>query len=202
MSSRIVVAVTGASGAPYARRLVQALADAGVDVHLVVSPYGRRLLADELDIREATVEAIVGRPAANVIMHGYRDLGSALASGSFLTQGMAICPCSSNTLGAVAAGLGDNLISRAAHVHLKERRRLVLLTREMPLSHIELSNMMRLSEAGAIICPAAPGFYLRPTSIAELVDFVTGKMLDLLGIDHDLPMRWMGEMGVADPAKQ
>lgn len=190
MAKRIVVAVTGASGAAYARRLIQVLAEGGVEVHLILSTYGRRLFVDELDIRNPTPAELAGRAADKVIAHAFNDVGSALASGSFLTDGMVICPCSSNTLGAIAAGLGDNLITRAAHVHLKERRPLVLLAREMPLSHIELQNMLRLSEAGAIICPAAPGFYLRPTTVEELVDFVVGKLLDLLRIEHDLKVRW------------
>jgi len=188
---RFVVAVTGASGAAYARRLLGLLADRADEVHLVVSPYGMRLFADELDIRAQTVEAILGRNAANVVMHNFNDVGSAMASGSFLTGGMVVCPCSSNTLGAIASGLGDNLITRAAHVHLKERRPLILVTREMPLSRIEISNMLRITESGGIICPAAPGFYLRPKSIDDLVDFVAGKVLDLLGVTHELKTRWV-----------
>jgi 4-hydroxy-3-polyprenylbenzoate decarboxylase len=123
-------------------------------------------------------------------MYGYRDVGAVLASGSFLTDGMIICPCSSNTLGAVAAGLGDNLITRAAHVTLKEGRRLVLVPREMPVSAIDLRNMLRLSRAGAIICPASPGFYMNPQSIDDLVDFVAGRVLDLVNIPHNLQTRW------------
>ncbi|MCK6484893.1 MAG: UbiX family flavin prenyltransferase [Phycisphaerae bacterium] len=191
MTRRFVVAITGASGAAYARRLAQCLAAAGEELHLIVSPYGRRLIADELDIQNVTVESLLGRPADNVTLHGYQDLASPLASGSFLTDGMAVCPCSSNTLGAIASGLGDNLITRAAHVHLKEGRRLILVPREMPLSLIELRNMLALSEAGAVICPAAPGFYLRPRSVDDLIDFVVGKVLDLLNVEHDLKIRWI-----------
>lgn len=192
MPARIILAVTGASGAAYSRRLLQLLAECGVEVHLVISPYGQRLFAEELDIPRATPEALLGRAAPNVRVHAFQDVGSAIASGSFLTQGMVVCPCSSNTLAAIAAGLGDNLITRAAHVTLKERRRLVLVTREMPLSHIEIVNMHRLSDAGAIICPAAPGFYLRPKSLEEIIDFVCGKVMDLMGVRHSLATRWEG----------
>ncbi len=191
MSKRIVVAVTGASGAPYARRLLEVLAQQRCDVHLVISPYGRRLFLDEMDIADPTPQALVGNALADrITAHSYRDVGDVLASGSFLTDAMIICPCSSNTLGEVAAGLGGNLISRAAAVHLKEARRLVIVPREMPLSPIELESMGRISRAGGIICPAAPGFYLKPTSINELVDFVVGKLCDLVGVAHDLKTRW------------
>ncbi|MCH7719443.1 MAG: UbiX family flavin prenyltransferase [Planctomycetes bacterium] len=186
----VVMAITGASGAVYSRRLLDCLVQCGTDVHLVISPYGQRLLADELDIHKATPEAILDRPSALVTVHSYRDVGSVLGSGSYLTGGMVICPCSSNTLGAVAAGLGDNLINRAAAVTLKEGRRLVVVHREMPMSRIELQNALRLNEAGAVICPAAPGFYLKPQSIDDLVDFVVGRVLDLLAIPHSLNIRW------------
>lgn len=197
MSKRIVVAVTGASGAPYARRLLEVLAEQACDVHLVISPYGRRLFLDEMDIAEPTPQTLIGEALAErITMHPYRDVGDVLASGSYLTDAMIICPCSGNTLGEVAAGLGDNLISRAAAVHLKEARRLVVVPREMPMSPIEMENMLRLSRAGAIICPASPGFYLRPTSIDELADFVVGKLCDLVGVRHDLSTRWTGAADV------
>lgn len=189
-SRDVVMAVTGASGALYARRLLQCLADCGMQVHLVVSPLGRRLLADELDIRELTVEALLGREDSRVTLYSYRDVGAKIASGSFLTRGMVVCPCSSNTLGEIASGIGSNLISRAAAVTLKESRRLIVVHREMPLSAIELENMQRLQRAGGIICPAAPGFYLLPRTIDDLVDFVVGKVLDLLGVAHGLNTRW------------
>lgn len=189
-SCDIIVGVSGASGAPYARRLIACLADAGAMVHLVVTPFGRRLFADELAISPVTVEALLGRPSDRVVMHNYNDLGSRLASGSFRTRGMVICPCSSNTLGAIAAGLGENLLSRAAQVTLKERRRLLLVYREMPMSLIDLQNAQRLTEAGAVFCPASPGFYMLPQHIDDLVDFVVGKVLDLLGFEHQLDVRW------------
>lgn len=189
---QLVVGVTGASGGPYAARLIDCLEAAGVTVHVVVSPYGQRLLAEECDIRELSAEAILRRPSERIRVHAYRDVGSILASGSFLTDGMVICPCSSNTLGAVASGLGDNLIARAAQVTLKEARRLILVHREMPLSGIDLANMVKLQQSGAIICPANPGFYLSPRGVSDLVDFVVGRVLDLLGVPHQLNIRWSG----------
>ncbi|HOA74383.1 MAG TPA: UbiX family flavin prenyltransferase [Phycisphaerae bacterium] len=186
----IVVGITGASGGPYAVRLLDCLDAAGVTVHLVVSSYGQRLLADECGIRNLDAQSLLGRPSTRLKLHHYRDLGGPLASGSFLTEGMVICPCSSNTLGSVASGLGDNLISRAAQVTLKEARRLIIVHREMPLSHIDLSNMLRLQAAGAIICPANPGFYMAPKTIGDLVDFVVGRVLDLLHVPHTLNVRW------------
>ncbi len=190
--SRLVMAITGASGAVYARRLAQQVVASGAELHLVVSPHGGRLLLDELGAKALSPEIIVGGPAPGATLHRYRDLGAVLASGSFLTDGMVICPCSSNTLAAVAAGSADNLIARAAQVTLKEARRLVLVTREMPISRIEIGNMLRVSEAGGIICPASPAFYLNPRSIDDLVDFVVARVLDLLGVPHELNVRWTG----------
>jgi flavin prenyltransferase len=196
----IVVAITGASGAVYARRLVQLLAavDADLHVHLIISPHGERLLADELGVRRPTPEALAGGPARRFTAHAYDDVGSAPAGGSFPTEGMIVCPCSSNTLGAIASGLADNLITRAAHVTLKQRRRLVLVHREMPLSEIDLRNMLRVTRAGGIICPAAPAFYMMPQTIDDLVDFVVGRVLDLFGLPHGLNTQWAGEK--AQPA--
>lgn len=190
--NQLVVAVTGASGGPYAVRLVDCLEAAGVTVHLVVSPYGQRLLAEECGVRSLDVDSILGRTSERLRIHPYRDVGSVLASGSFLTDGMVVCPCSSNTLGAVASGMGDNLIARAAQVTLKEDRRLILVHREMPLSGIDLANMVKLQQSGAIICPANPGFYLSPRSVSDLVDFVVGRVLDLIGVPHQLNVRWTG----------
>mgnify|MGYP002622770388 CR=1 FL=1 len=191
MPKQIVVAVTGASGAPYTVRLLKCLAEGGAYVHLVISPHGRQLFVDELDIADPTPQALVGEALAKSIsIYPYRDVGSKLASGSFLTDAMIVCPCSSNTLGDIASGTGANLISRAAAVHLKEARRLVILQREMPISPIELENMLRISRAGGIICPASPGFYLRPKTVDDLVDFVVGKLCDLVGVPHKLNTRW------------
>ncbi len=186
----IIVGITGASGAGYARRLLQCLVAAERDVHLIISPHGRQLLAEELDITDPTPEALLGHASGRLTLHPHSDMASRLASGSFLTGGMIICPCSSNTLGAIAGGLGHNLILRAAHVTLKEARRLIVVPREMPLSRIEIDNIRRIAEAGGIVCPASPGFYLRPTTVDELIDFVVGKLLDLLGVKHTLETRW------------
>lgn len=184
---RIVLAITGASGAAYAQAVARELLRAGCRVEAIASPLGRRLLAEELDLR-ALADLVPG--AANLVEHPYDDLGDALASGSVPTDGMVVCPASGNTVAAIATGLADNLITRAAAVHLKERRPLVLVPREMPLSTIELENLLRLSRAGAIIAPASPGFYLRPRTLEDLLTFAAGRILDLLGVAHDLNVRW------------
>ena len=188
----IVVAITGASGALYAQRLLLGLSQANVGVHLVVSPLGRRLLHDELGMEELDLDVLAGTREHGITLYNYNDVGSRLASGGFLHQGMVIIPCSSNTLGEIACGIGDNLISRAAAVTLKERRRLVLVHREMPLSGIDINNYKTLTEAGAIIAPANPGWYLKPATVTELADFVAGKAMDLLGVAHQLMRRWEG----------
>ncbi len=188
----IVVAVTGASGAIYAQQFIRGLVAAGVNVHLIVSPLGRRLLNDELNMPEVDLPRLVGRPDHSVTLYNYNDVGSRLASGTFLHDGMVIIPCSSNTLGEIACGIGDNLISRAAAVTLKERRKLILVHREMPLSPIDVNNYKTLTDAGAIIAPANPGWYLMPQSLIELADFVAGKALDLVGVKHNLYQRWDG----------
>src|SRR4051812_8730509 len=186
----IVTAITGASGALYAQRFVQGLVQESVRVHLVVSPLGRRLLHDELGMETIDLPALAGTSDHSITLYNYNDVGAKLASGSFLHDGMVIVPCSSNTLAEVAHGLGDNLISRAAAVTLKERRRLVLVHREMPLSPIDVNNYKALSDAGVILAPANPGFYLNPSSVGEVVDFVAGKLLDLLGVRHSFDTRW------------
>ncbi len=190
MSTDITVGITGASGAAYATRFIEQLIAHDRRVHLVVSPFGRRLLADELNITQVTPETLVGHSTDNLVIHPYNDLGSRLASGSFAASATVVCPCSANTLGAIAAGLGDNLINRMVQVALKERRRVLLVYREMPMSHIDLQNALTVSQAGAVFCPANPGFYMLPTSVADIVDFVVGKMLDLCGVDHALATRW------------
>lgn len=147
-----------------------------------------------MNIPDPTPESLVGPELAlRITSYNYKDIGAKIASGSFLTDAMIICPCSSNTLGDVAAGTGANLISRAAAVHLKESRRLILVPREMPVSQIEISNMLRISQAGGILCPACPGFYMRPRSVDDLVDFVVGKLCDLVKVPHQLDVRWTPE---------
>jgi 4-hydroxy-3-polyprenylbenzoate decarboxylase len=163
----IVTAITGASGALYAQRFIQGLVAAGVNVHLVVSPLGRRLLHDELGMETVDLPRWPATAQHSVTLYNYNDVGSKLASGSFLHDGMVIVPCSSNTLGEVAHGLGGNLISRAAAVTLKERRKLILAHREMPLSPIDVNNYKILTDAGAIVAPTNPGFYLNPRRLAK-----------------------------------
>ncbi len=187
---RIVVGITGASGAIYGRRLLQCLVETVQQVDLVVTPHGMQLLKDELQVSELSDVAPPGMSAGNLTIHACADVGAAIASGSTLTSGMVVCPASSNTMAKIASGIADNLLLRAAQVTLKERRRLVLVPREMPISHLDLENYLRLSGAGAVICPASPAFYMKPESIADLVDFVVGRVLDFLGIKHQLNTRW------------
>jgi 4-hydroxy-3-polyprenylbenzoate decarboxylase len=165
---------------------------ADVHVHLIISPPGRRLFAEELRVEQPDPELLAGRHADRVTAYEYEDIGCRLASGSFRTAGMVVCPCSSNTLGEIAGGLADNLIARAAQVTLKERRRLVLVPREMPVSAIDLENQLRVARAGGIICPASPGFYMQPREIDDLVKFVAGRVLDLFDVPHDWKTRWQG----------
>jgi 4-hydroxy-3-polyprenylbenzoate decarboxylase len=198
-----VVGVSGASGAAYAVRTVEQMLLGGHTVHLVVSEYGRRLLFDEMDIREVSLDAFCPHLAADphadtyrarLIIHPNKDVGAVIASGSFLHDGMVVVPCSSTSLGAIATGSGSNLLTRAAMVTLKERRPLVIAHRESPLSLIDIENMRTLTLAGAVICPTNPGLYLLPTTVDEIVDFMVGKFLDLLKIEHGLKVRW-GEHG-------
>jgi len=191
----IVVAITGASGALYSQRVLHGLCAAGVRSHLVVSPLGRRLLHDELGMETVDLAALGGCENHGITLYNYNDVGCKLASGSFMHDGMVIVPCSSNTLAEVACGLGNNLISRAAAVTLKERRRLVVCHREMPLSPMDVNNYKTLTDAGAIVAPANPGLYLNPTTVGEIADFVAGKLLDLLGVAHSFDTRWDPKRG-------
>jgi 4-hydroxy-3-polyprenylbenzoate decarboxylase len=191
----LVVAITGASGAPYAVRLLQALAAAERPVWLIVSSHGFRLLHTETGIHsmDALREAVGGRAwDASVTVYEDRDRGAPPASGSARTSGMIICPCSMGTLAAIAAGTSRSLVERAADVTLKERRKLVLVPRETPLSVIHLENMLRVTQAGAVVMPAAPGFYHRPTTVDALVDFVVARALDQLDVPQSLVERWRG----------
>lgn len=189
----LVVAITGASGARYAVRLVEALVDAKQRISLIVTSHGLRLLRTEMDIDG--VDAIRQRAGQDawkrlVTVFDDADRGAAPASGSAKSAGMVICPCSMGTLSGISVGASRSLVERAADVALKERRKLVLVPRETPLSAIHLQNMLRLSRAGAVIMPAAPGFYHRPETVDELVDFVVARVLDQFGIDHALSKRW------------
>ena len=189
----LVVALTGASGAPYAVRLLQALAAAGQPVWLIVSAHGWRLLRTESGIADlAALRATVGATAwdATVTVFDDGDRGAKPASGSARTAGMVICPCSMGTIASIAAGTSRSLVERAADVTLKERRRLVVVPRETPLSRIHLRNLLALDEAGATILPAAPGFYHGPTTITELVDFVVQRIVDHVDVAIELAPRW------------
>jgi 4-hydroxy-3-polyprenylbenzoate decarboxylase len=188
-----VLAITGASGAPYAVRLLEVLAQARVPVWLIVSGHGLRLLQEECGIGsvEALVAAAAGEGSA-VTVYTDADRGAKPASGSQRTAGMVICPCSMGTLSAVAHGSSRSLIERAADVTLKEGRKLILVPRETPLSLVHLRNMAACVEAGAAVLPAAPGFYHRPTRVAELVDFIVQRIVDQLGLELDITRRWEG----------
>lgn len=188
---RIVVGITGASGAPYAVRFIQVLLESGAEVHLAVSTLGRRLLFEESSIHDIDADGFgVSEFSDQLFVYNDRDLGSRIASGTFLHDGMFVLPCSSNTMGAIASGITNSLVQRAAAVTLKERRRLVLAHRETPLSPIDLKNMCTVTDAGAIIAPLSPGFYMTPVSVHDLVDFMVGKLVDLVNIDHEMPVRW------------
>jgi len=189
----IVVAITGASGAPYAVRLLEALVAAEREVQLIVSSHGLRLLQTETEIRSvAELRERVGaaRWDRHITVFDDNDRGASPASGSALNAGMVICPCSMGTLSAIAVGASRSLIERAADVALKERRPLLLVPRETPLSAIHLENMLRVTRAGAIVMPASPGFYHRPSSIDDLVNFIVARVLDHLGVPHRLVSRW------------
>ena len=192
----IVLALTGASGAPYAVRLLEQLLLAHQPVQLIVSRHGLRLLETETDI--GTIEGLrtsvgMGRWDTLVTLFDDDDRGAAPASGSARNRGMIICPCSMGTVSAISQGTSRSLVERAADVALKERRPLILVPRETPYSVIHLENMLRVTRAGAVILPASPGFYNRPTQVSELVDFVVARILDHAGVAHTLGHRW-GEM--------
>lgn len=199
-----VVGISGASGAAYALRLLDLLLSMHHSVHLVVTEYGKRLLADELDIARADFEGLlphmplvcstggVASARAQLVCHPNKDVGAVIASGGFFHDGMVVVPMSSQSLGSIASGAGSNLLVRAAHVTLKERRPLVLCHREMPLNLIDIENMRTVTLAGAIVCPPNPGFYLKPQRIEDIIDFTVGKVLDLLRVPHTLDTRWKG----------
>ncbi len=189
----IVLAITGASGAPYAVRLLEVLARHAVPVELIVSRHGWRLLATEAGIGdEAALRACTGGEWGSVTVWPDDDRGAKPASGSHRTAGMVVCPCSMGTVAAIAQGSSRSLVERAADVTLKERRKLILVPRETPLSLIHLRNLTAVTEAGAVVIPAAPGFYHRPTTIDQLVDFIVQRILDQLGLDIALTPRWEG----------
>ncbi|ALD91686.1 3-octaprenyl-4-hydroxybenzoate carboxy-lyase [Cupriavidus gilardii CR3] len=187
---RVIVAITGATGAVYGVRLLQVLrAVADVETHLLISPAGVMNLQHELDIGKAEAEALAD------VVHNVRDIGATIASGSFRAQAMVIAPCSMRTLAAIAHGLSDNLITRAADVTLKERRKLVLMVRETPLNLAHLRNMTAVTEMGGIVFPPVPGFYQKPDTIAQLVDHTIGRVLDLIDVPQTLAPSWAGLNG-------
>jgi 4-hydroxy-3-polyprenylbenzoate decarboxylase len=193
---RLIVGITGATGVIYGVRLLECLREAGVETHLVISRWGARTLAHETPYSREQVEALAHTSYAP------GDMGAAISSGSFQTAGMVIAPCSAKSLAAIAHGFGDGLIHRAADVVLKERRKLMLVVREAPLSDIHLENMLKLSRMGAVILPPMPAFYNNPRSLTDIVDHTVARMLDQFAIE--VPggaQRWSGEMGTASNLK-
>jgi len=190
----VILAITGASGAPYAVRLLEVLATHNVPTWLLVSAHGWRLLAEECGIKEeAGLKKATGGDWTSVLTFDDKDRGASPASGSARTAGMVVCPCSMGTVAAIAHGTSRSLIERAADVVLKERRKLILVPRETPLSLVHLRNLTLATEAGAVVLPAMPGFYHKPTKVQDLVDFVVQRVLDHLGVDIALVKRWQSE---------
>lgn len=199
MNRPIVLGITGASGAAYAARLLEVLLRAGRDVHLSISPAGQAVIKQELgveidldDFRSESLLPAALKAGDRLRYHHYQNLMAPIASGSFLTGGMVVCPCSGSTLSSIAQAAAGNLIQRAADVHLKEGRKLIVVPRETPLSIAQIDNMRRSAEAGAVVLPAMPGFYHGARSIADLVDFVVARICDQLGVEHNLMRRWGG----------
>ena len=186
---RLIVALSGATGSIYGIRLLECLRDAGVETHVVISRWGLRTLAHETSYSKEQVEALA------TVTYAPGDMGAAISSGSFRTDGMIVAPCSAKTLAAIAHGVGDNLIHRAADVMLKERRKLVLAVREAPLSDIHLENMLKLSRMGVVVMPPMPAFYTKPQTLDDVVNQTVARLLDQFGIDVPSLARWTGEMG-------
>ena len=208
----LVLAITGASGAVYAVRLLEVLLAAGREVHLSISPAGAAVIKQELertvDLENFRLSDLLGEiktPGAyasgSPIYHHYQNLMAPIASGSFLTAGMIVCPCSGGTLSAIVNAASGNLIHRAADVHVKEGRKLIVVPRETPLSVFQLENMQRAAAAGIVVLPAMPGFYHGAKTIADLVDFVVARILDQLGVEHDLMKRWGEQKLIAEDAE-
>jgi 4-hydroxy-3-polyprenylbenzoate decarboxylase len=200
-SDNLVVAMTGASGVPYAVRLLQVLSRSGCTIHLSLSPSAVQVLREEMDLDvdlDSFDPAVFGGLGpGRVVYHHHQDFSAGIASGSFPTGGMVIIPCSMSTLGSIAGGITTNLITRAADVHLKERRKLILVPRETPLSLIHLENMLTVTRAGAVVLPAMPGWYHRPRRLDDVINFVVARICDQLAIDSGLVRRW-GSEEVAD----
>lgn len=215
MASDLVLGITGASGAPYALRLLEVLLHAGKTVHVTMSPAAVQVFQAELrlviDLKTGLTLDTLRQYAQDsglssqdlsssnldscLIYHHYTDFRAGIASGSFRTAGMVVCPCSMGTVAAIAHGTSQNLIHRAADVHLKERRKLILVPRETPLGLVQLRNLTVCAEAGAVVLPAMPAYYTQPKTISDMVDFVVARIADQLGIDHQLGKRWGLERG-------
>lgn len=193
--TELVVAMTGASGSPYGLRLLEVLLGAGRTVHLTISPAAVEVMEREVG-RSVKLDAfapvdLFGREVpGQLIYHHFRNFQAGIASGSFLTGGMVVCPCSMGTVAAIAHGTSENLIHRAADVHLKERRKLILVPRETPLGIVQLRNLTTCAEAGAVVLPAMPAYYTQPNSIDDMINFVVGRICDQLGVEHRLFARW------------
>jgi 4-hydroxy-3-polyprenylbenzoate decarboxylase len=189
---RIIVGLSGATGSIYGVRVLERLREMDVETHLVISRWGARTLAHETPFTREYVESLA------TTTYPPADMGAAISSGSFKTDGMIVVPCSAKTLAAIAHGFGDNLIHRAADVILKERRTLVLAIREAPLSEIHLENMLKLSRMGVVILPPLPAFYNHPRTVDDIVDHTVARMLDSFGLEVQGAVRWSGDMGVGD----
>ncbi|MGE3820053.1 MAG: UbiX family flavin prenyltransferase [Isosphaeraceae bacterium] len=193
-ASEIVLGMTGASGAPFAVELLRTLNRSGRVVHLSISPSGAQVLREELGVEVALKRfdpSVFGDlDPSTIVYHHHEDFRAGIASGSFLTAGMVIAPCSMSTVGSIAHGITTNLITRAADVHLKERRKLILLPRETPLSLIHLENLTAVTRAGAVVLPAMPGWYHRPTTLDDLIRFIVARVCDQLGVANELIERW------------
>jgi len=197
-NKQIAIAITGASGAPYSKRLLEVLLAQGITVHLMISAAGRILLADELDWKlparasDIKKQLVTEFSCADDLLHVYgeQQWSSPLASGSHRVPTMIVCPCTMGTLSSIAVGSSDNLINRAADVMIKEQRKLIIVPRETPFSAIHLENMLKLSRLGVCVLPPNPGFYFKPNSLTEVIDFVVAKILDQAAIEHNLMPRW------------
>lgn len=195
MVKRIIVGITGATGAIFGLRTLEALREAGVETHLVLSKWGLQTVEHETGRKQADLEALAS------VVHGTGNMAATISSGSFRTDGMIIAPCSMRTVGAIAHGYGENLVHRAADVILKERRRLVLVPRETPLSEIHLENLLKLARMGVCILPPMPAFYNKPASLDDMVDHIVARVLDQFEIDAALAKRWDGQMSHLPPVR-
>ncbi|MCC6379228.1 MAG: UbiX family flavin prenyltransferase [Burkholderiales bacterium] len=195
-TKRIVVGITGATGAVFGLRLLDALSEAGIETHLVVSRWGQQTVEHECGVD------LAGLRARASVFHGTGNMAATISSGSFHTDGMVIAPCSMRTAAAIAHGVGDSLVHRAADVILKERRRLVLVPRETPLSELHLENLLKLARMGVAIVPPMPAFYNRPTSVEDIVDHVVARVLDQFGVTAEFARRWDGKMSHASPVRR